>query len=65
MMADSHIRLTVTVRDLVSTKLLLLQLHMLHDRMRVGASPFADDLGRILERFEEREEADDRLEDDE
>lgn len=49
-----RVALTVSFRDAVSVKLLVVALHLLHDQMRVEANARADDLGAILARFEAR-----------
>lgn len=51
-MASANVTLKVQVRDLASVKLLYLQLNWLLDDMRVGASPFAERLEGILDRFD-------------
>ena len=41
----------IRVRDLPQYRLMVWELAQLHDDMRVGASPFAGRLGRIIDRF--------------
>lgn len=53
-MASAEITVNISVRDLASVKLLVIMLRLLHDQMRVEANPRADDLGVIVERFEQR-----------
>ena len=45
------VTLSISVKDMPSLKLLVVELVALHDDMRVGASPFADRLGNALQRF--------------
>jgi hypothetical protein len=44
----------VVIRDLPATRLFLWQLHELIDEMRVAANPKAEDLERLLDRYEEK-----------
>jgi len=44
--------ITVNVAEFTPVKALVVGLHLLHDDMRVGASPFAERLGTLLELFE-------------
>ena len=50
-MADSHITMTLRVADIDRFRLLVWELRMLADRMRVEASPHAEALERIVDRF--------------
>ena len=50
------VRMELDVKGMKSVRLLGVELLALHDDMRVGASPFADRLGRIIERFAGPEE---------
>jgi len=59
-------RATITVRatELATVRLLYVELQMLLDEMRVGASPFAEHLESILDRFDARHETPDPESDD-
>jgi hypothetical protein len=43
--------ISVTIRDFARTRLFLWELRQLHDEMRVMASPHADRLERLLDRW--------------
>lgn len=53
-MATGHVTLTLSVKDMASIKLLVIQLHMLLDEMRVMVSPHAEKLEAILDSFNSR-----------
>ena len=50
-MAKADLQLTVSLKDFASVKLLVIQLEMLHNEMRVMASPHAARLEAIIEAF--------------
>ena len=57
-------RLVVSVKDLEPMKLLVWELRMLADRMRVEASPHAEALERLVDRFTDGNSSDDRPDSD-
>jgi hypothetical protein len=52
-MADSHVTLTVRFADVEQFRLLVWELRMLSDEMRVSADPYAERLEHALDRFTE------------
>lgn len=59
-MAKSEITVHVDVKNMDRTRLLVWELLTLLDDMRVGASPFAERLEEVIERFAGGEEDQDR-----
>jgi hypothetical protein len=50
-MADSHVTMTLRIADSERYRLFCWELTMLVDRMRVEASPHAEALERLVDRF--------------
>ena len=50
-MAEAHLTMTLRVADIDRFRLCVWELRMLADRMRVVASPHAEALERIVDRF--------------
>ena len=50
-MAKSEMTVTVRVSDMDRYRMFVWELHQLHDEMRVMASPHADRLEGLLDRF--------------
>jgi hypothetical protein len=61
LMAKSEVTLTVRVSDMERFRLFIWELWQLHDEMRVMASPHADRLERLIDRFTTDWMKDDRV----
>lgn len=55
----ASVALTIRVADMDEFRLLLWELRMLTDEMRVGASPYAERLERALDRFTDSDATED------